>query len=228
MTHPPKLKKKKNILFMNLGRPITSDHKYRDHIYPLQVARYQVLVTVLEDRGYDPTLYSALAPVCNPLYLETECRKADWVEFYLEVLALGIDLATVPDVTTCEYVNTSDITPGFSGVAASLTTALTGANNDLVFTARERGNDGNLISIAYVVAGNNTPLTIGVVGNAITVNVATGSGGAATSTAAQIRTAVNASAPAQLLLASTEFASGNTGAGIVTALAATFLTGGTN
>ena len=41
---------------------------------------------------------------------------------------------------------------------ASLQTLLIGADNDLVFTAREPGGRGDEITIAYVVAGTNTPL----------------------------------------------------------------------
>lgn len=213
---------------MNLGRPITSEYKWRDHENPLQVARYRALVVAATAAGYEEDRFAALAPVCRPTLLETESRKADWVQFYIEMLALGIDLDTVPDVLTCDYVLIANIAPTMSGAYATLTTALTGSNNDLKFTAKEVGNDGNLINITYVVAGNSTPLTIGVVGNAITVNVATGGGGAATSTASLIRTAINASAPAMLLLQPVTLAGADTGAGIVTAMATTYLSGGVN
>lgn len=108
---------------------------------------------------------------------------------------------------------------------ASLTTALAGANNDLTYTARLLGVAGNSITVAYVVAGNNTPLTVSVTGSAITVNVATDGGGAATSTANAVRNAVLASAPASALV-NVELATGNDGSGVVTALTATALTGG--
>lgn len=213
---------------MNLGRPITSNYKWADHMRPLQVARYRALLVAAAAAGYDEDRFRMLEPLCTTDYLETECRKAEWVQFYIEMIALGIDLDTVPDVLNCDYVNVNGIEPALAGAFASLTTALTGTNNDLVFTAKEIGNDGNLINITYVVAGNNTPLSIAVVGNAITVNVATGAGGAATSTAAQIRTAVNASAAAMLLLKPVELAASNTGAGVVTAMATTYLSGGVN
>lgn len=108
-----------------------------------------------------------------------------------------------------------------------LTTALSGANNDLTYTAINRGTGGNAITLTYVVAGVSTPLSVAVVGNAITVNVATNGSSAAVSTAAQVRTAVLASAAAALLVG-VENATGNDGTGVVTALTSTPLAGGTN
>lgn len=110
---------------------------------------------------------------------------------------------------------------------ATLTTALTGTNNDLKFHAAKTGTAGNSVTITYVVAGNNTPLTVSASGNAVTVNVATSGAGAATSTAAQVRNAVmNAGGLTRTLIANVENATGNDGSGTVTALSATSLTGG--
>lgn len=154
---------------------------------------------------------------------------------------------------------------------ATLETALSGANNDLVFTAREAGDPGEQVTVEYVVAGTSTPLTVGtndptegignvrfevpveadpvsflfrgglrafmsprpsrpatatVVGTDITVNVATDGGGAAASSANDVRTALEANADAMNLLASIDLADGNSGAGTVTAMAKTSLSGG--
>jgi hypothetical protein len=116
---------------------------------------------------------------------------------------------------------------GSFGVAANgtLTTALTGTNNDLTYTAIGAGVTGNAITIAYVVAGASTALSVSVAGNAITVNVATSSGSAATSTAAQVAAAIAAHAVASLKV-NVANAPGNDGTGVVTALAATPLAGG--
>ena len=108
---------------------------------------------------------------------------------------------------------------------ATLETALAGANNDLVYTARTAGGQGDELTVAYVVAGTNTPLTVTVSGNAITVNVATNGAGAATSTASQVKAAIEANADAAKLV-TVALAPGNSGAGVVTALAATNLAGG--
>lgn len=117
----------------------------------------------------------------------------------------------------------------FGGYAnfASLTTALAGANNDLVWTANTGGTAGNSIRIRYVVSGTNTPLSVSVSGNDITVNVATDGAGAATSTATAVKNAVAASSAAGQLVTGTN-AAGNDGTGVVAALAFTNLTGGTD
>lgn len=106
--------------------------------------------------------------------------------------------------------------------AWSLTTALAGANNDLTFTSKPAVDEAGEVTITYVVAGASTPLTVDVTGKAITVNVATNGGSAATSTAAQVLAAVNAKAEAAALVTAS-LAPSNSGAGVVTALATTAL-----
>ena len=111
---------------------------------------------------------------------------------------------------------------------ASLPTALAGVDNDIVFTAHPTnfpGSAGNALRIEYRVAGLNTPLTVAVSGAAITVNVATNATGQPTSTAAQVRDAVNASGAASTRV-SAALASGNSGTGVVAALPTTSLSGG--
>lgn len=117
---------------------------------------------------------------------------------------------------------------GGSIATATLTTALTGTNNDLTFASkatRPTLDAGNATRVRYVVAGNNTALSVAVAGQDITVNVATDGGGAATSTAAQVKTAIEASAPAAALVTVAN-APANDGTGVVTALAYTNLSGG--
>lgn len=211
-----------------MSRPLTSINEWSDHKLPILRINYAMLKVALVENGYDENRFSVLEPVCNAQNrLETECRKGDWVQVYINALALGIELESIPDINSCEYITARGIDPTPSGSFASLTTALTGANNDLLFTAKERGNDGNAISVTYTVTGNNTPLTVSVIGNDINVGVATGGGGATTSTASQILSAVNGNATAFNLVRAS-LAPSNTGAGIVTALAKTFLTGGSN
>lgn len=112
------------------------------------------------------------------------------------------------------------------GNRATLTTAMAGANNDLTLIAKSIRTAGNLVSLTIAVAGNNTPLSVSVSGNDITVASATGAGGAATSTARDVRVAVNNHATAKLL-AHVQYAPGNDGTGTVVALAKTNLSGGT-
>ncbi len=105
-------------------------------------------------------------------------------------------------------------------LADSITTALTGTNNDLMFTLTDPEALGvAAVTIAYVVAGTSTPLSVSVTGRAVTVNVATNGGGAATSTAAQVRDAVNADVGAAALVRASSGEALATG--VVTALAAT-------
>lgn len=68
--------------------------------------------------------------------------------------------------------------------AATLTTALTGTNNDLVYTAVTGGTAGNDITVAYVDPGTaSAALSVSTSGSAITVNLATNAGTAQVETA---------------------------------------------
>jgi hypothetical protein len=72
---------------------------------------------------------------------------------------------------------------------------------DLTYTAVAYGTAGNSITIRYVdPAGNDQALAVSVIASAITVSLATGPAGAITSTAAQIKAAVDASSPAHALV----------------------------
>jgi|GEM_PF-3578232 len=71
---------------------------------------------------------------------------------------------------------------------------------DFKLTAVTRGTAGNGIVIAVVVAGDNTPFSIVTVGNMITINLATDSGGASLTTALAAAEAINADPEASLLV----------------------------
>ncbi len=111
-----------------------------------------------------------------------------------------------------------------NAVAAALTTALTGTNNDIVYTAKTKGANGNAITIAYVNPGADGVIAVAVAGTAITVTLAYATG-AITSTAANVAAAIAANTAANALI-STANAAANDGTGLVTALTATPLTGG--
>ena len=121
-----------------------------------------------------------------------------------------------------------------AGVKASYTTALTGANNDLKFTARYGGTYANNITLVYVdPSGNNKTLSVVVTYASttgypvITVNLATNGGGTITSTGAQILAAINGDPTAsQWVIAS--LAASNDGTGVVTAMSSQSLASGTN
>ena len=113
-------------------------------------------------------------------------------------------------------------------VKAELTTLLTGTNNDLTFRAARGGVAGNSITVEFIdPAGNNVPLSVAVVSNAITVTLETDGVSAIASTAAEVRDAVNQSFASYALVYAV-LATGNDGTGLVTVLAATPLTGGSD
>lgn len=77
-----------------------------------------------------------------------------------------------------------------NAVASTLTTALTGNNNDMVFTAARKGVVGDSTTIAYVNPGTpSAALGVVVAGTAITVNLATGTGTVQVETATVIAAA---------------------------------------
>lgn len=125
------------------------------------------------------------------------------------------------------------------GAKASLATAMTGNDNDLVIASLLEGADGNNIRYRHVVAGNNTPLSVTVSGKDITVNVGTNNVGAAISTAQAVMDIVNGTAGAGRDLVSghrrltralvkVTLKAGNDGTGVVAAFAFTNLAGGVN
>lgn len=103
-----------------------------------------------------------------------------------------------------------------------------GANNQLTYTARDAGTAGNGISVRLKdPAGNSASLSVDANGNDIVVNLATNGGGTVTSTAAQVKTAIEAEADANSLIVVTHTGA-SSGAGVVVADAGLQLTGGTD
>lgn len=111
------------------------------------------------------------------------------------------------------------------GSDALLETGVTANNNAIVFRAQAAGVAGATVKIKIVVAGNNTPFSIVVAGKLITINLATGAGGAATTTAKEVIEKVNANAEAFALLSASEGA-GSSGVGVPVAVAESALVGG--
>lgn len=138
------------------------------------------------------------------------------------------DLATLATsaLTADSAVRANQVREGtpVNAKASSLTTALNGDDNDLVYTAKVKGVDGDNISIEYVDPADDAELDVSVVGQAITVTLGYASG-AITSTAADIKAKIEATPEADAL-AAVENAAGNNGNGLVTAMDATHLAGG--
>lgn len=71
----------------------------------------------------------------------------------------------------------------------------TGTLQDLTFTAAATGTGGNAITVAYTAGATAGSEVVSVTGNAISVQIATGS-----STATQVKAALDASSPAAALI----------------------------
>lgn len=102
---------------------------------------------------------------------------------------------------------------------ATMGTDLTGVNNDLDYTAVPAGRLGNAIFVEYINPGtNNAVLSVTVSGFTVTVHLATNGSAVITSTAAQVKAAIEASPEASALVTVAHRA-GNNGTGVVTAMA---------
>lgn len=144
----------------------------------------------------------------------------------------GDATATVAEVGTVlpQQVTTNAGTPA-DAAQATLGVNPTGDDNALTFTAREYGAAGNAISVAYLDPGaNDAALAVSVDGSDITVSLATGGGGAITSTAAQVKAAIEASTAAARLVTvaidTTDSGTADDGSGVVTARARAWLASG--
>lgn len=231
--------------------------------------RFTNLDGELDPSNVDGSYYGLILPL-RATYLYRRISDVTYwlhkgrVERYLpewappNVQFMGVESADVFERMATEIIESDQ---------ATLTTALTGSNNDLTFTAVEAGESGDQISVTYVVSGTNTaldagvtdpfagtavvqaqvsdyftkrggfrwnavptgakvPVTVSVSGGDIVVTVATDGGGSATSTAAQVKTALEANTDVTKLV-SIANAPGSDGTGVVTAMAKTNLSGGT-
>lgn len=140
---------------------------------------------------------------------------------------LGDDLDPLKDggFTAIHKHVVAEDTP-VNAVASTLQTALTGTNNDLVYTAAVKGAAGDDITIEYIDPAVETASeTVTVVGTAISVTLRSVSG--VLSTATEVKTAIEAEAEADALVTVAN-AGGNNGSGAVIALVATPLASGVN
>ena len=133
----------------------------------------------------------------------------------------GMALTTAcPERTVLHVTNTEQ------EAKATLSTNLAGDNNDLKFTAKLKGHFGNTIKIAYVDPdAASAKLGVTVSGTTITVSLATDANKAITSTAANVKAAIEA-VPAAAALVSVANVAANSGEGEVAAMAATALANG--
>ncbi len=111
---------------------------------------------------------------------------------------------------------------GAGAVKATKTHGTTTA--ELVFTAKTAGTGGNSITVAIVNPGGTAALSVSVTGSAITINAGVSSG-SIISTANDVIAKIYQTAAAAALV---DVTTGSTGLGVVAALAAANLTGGSN
>ncbi|MEN9924162.1 MAG: B-type flagellin [Pseudomonadota bacterium] len=116
-------------------------------------------------------------------------------------------------------------------VAATVNVNPTGDDNGLTFTAKTYGAAGNNISVTYNDPGAaSQSLSVSVSGTSIVVSLATNGGASITSTAAQVKAAIEAvQAAANLItiaIMTSDSGVGDDGSGVVTAMAATALADG--
>ena len=146
-------------------------------------------------------------------------------------------LITITENFTATFEDPGRLIPAVSAapvnaVAATLTTALTGDNNDLVFTAKTKGTAGENIKIKYTDPGKATETCAaaltgsGTATDPYVIDVTLKHDGTnITATAANVKAAVEANTAATKLVAIAN-ASANNGNGSVTELAATALDNG--
>jgi flagellar hook-associated protein 1 FlgK len=109
---------------------------------------------------------------------------------------------------------------------ARLETELSGDNNGIVYSAVDKGEPGENVSVEYVNPGAaNQPLTIAVAGGKITVNLATDAAGVVVTTAADIIDAIvnDVGGSGARNLVNVTRAAGQDGSGRVTAMSEQFL-----
>ena len=124
------------------------------------------------------------------------------------------------DKTTLAAKKASVTLKGRDAAAAILTTGILGTDR-IIWTAKTIGATGNAITVALVAAGNDTPLSVEVVDQAISINLATDGAGGVSSTAEDVVAAVTAHAGASTLVTVV-----STETGVVSAAVAAPLAGG--
>ena len=136
-------------------------------------------------------------------------------------------LSTLLDliITRIKESHSASASDPVNAVASTLTTALAGDNNDLVFTAKTKGVIGDSITVAYVDPGGVTAeLGVVVTGTTIVVNLGRTSS-AIDTTATALKAAIEAT-PAAAALVSVANSGSDTGAGLVTEMDETALDNG--
>lgn len=138
----------------------------------------------------------------GPALVEVDERHANTNQFYQQnaiVKGAGTGYATLAYAGTSNPSNIYNAKYAVQAVQAAdtstkATVQVLRAGNGLLYTAKVGGAGGNVKTIGLVDPGTqNSPLSITVSGDAMTVSLATDNSGALISTLAQVNTAINAS-----------------------------------
>ncbi|MGM0409245.1 MAG: hypothetical protein ACQEQF_00680 [Bacillota bacterium] len=173
-------------------------HAFYDLTSPNENGNLKFIAKENEESGNDITL-----EVINPQVVDQELSCT------VDANAKTINISLATDATT---------TP----VKADFTTDFFDPDNDVVFTSKEFGADGNNIQIEIINAGNDQALGIVEEGWKITITPATDSGGNITTTASDLVTEINNNST----LIDCELKEGDEGTGFIRELSLTDLTGG--
>lgn len=182
--------------------------------------------TVHRVEALNGNLTYSTAPVDYPTATEATAAAVAAAAVAAALLYVPVAAGTIGDVV--EIIGSGAPAATAHG---TLTVNPTGDDNGLIYTSVAYGAGANAITIRYVdPAANNAALSVSVLGSAITVNLATGVAGAITSTAAEVKAAIDALPAAAALVTvaiqTADSGSGDDGSGVVTAMASAPLTGG--
>lgn len=87
-----------------------SSHKDSDFYFPMRKADYNLLKKKLVEAGKSEGHFNVLEPECAPGQLKVlEERKAKWVLYYIRALSAGADIDTLPDIRSCEDLDTESV-----------------------------------------------------------------------------------------------------------------------
>ena len=166
-------------------------------------------------------LGGGLPPMKKTFISGFSTRYMDPTEVYARFEALATEFPNIAETITLPHK-----TNGYQRKAQANMSGLTGSGNSpqgataqsqtVVLTSRAWGHEGgNDITAEFVHPGvANSPLTVSMTGNDLSVRLATDAAGALASTAAQVVAAINATPAANALLVALTYR-GNAGAGIV-------------
>ena len=169
-------------------------------------------------------------PPAVPGYLsDFTTRYMDPTEVRNRILQLADDYSNLAEIVQLPFktngyqrkaqaIMAGSTTPGGTPTAPGSSPPGSQTGATVVLTARAWGHEGgNLITAEFLNPGvANAPLMVGMIGNDLSVSLATDATGALSSTAAQVIGAINAHAGANAKLVALTYR-GNAGAGIVQA-----------